>query len=268
MKKKTKKKITRFLRKKTIRNTIYFIIGLFYALISILRGFNWLGVLLYSKLPKVAKISVIYALIGLSVLQSVTIYKNVFIQEVQIEIIEEVKAEVKEEVKEEIIEERIATIEEETKILKEIKESQKRVPKTNKEAICLNLKEQGYNDNAVAGVMLNIQKESNFRSDAVNSIGCSGMVQWCFARKENLKNTYGNNWTNIDNQLELLNKELDTKYSKVKNFLSSNHSFAENTEYFCNNFEVPGQSICSSRKQASYGSELLDFVKNDCYDVK
>lgn len=264
MKKKTKKKITRFLRKKTIRNTIYFIIGLFYALISILRGFNWLGVLLYSKLPKVAKISVIYALIGLSVLQSITIYKNVFVQEVQAEIVEEVK----EETNKEIIEERIATIEEETKILEEIKESQKRVPKTNKEAICLNLKEKGYNDNAVAGVMLNIQKESNFRSDAVNSIGCSGMVQWCFARKDNLKNTYGNDWTNIDNQLELLNKELDTKYLKVKNYLSSNHSFAENTEYFCNNFEVPGQSICSSRKQASYDSELLDFVKNDCYDAK
>lgn len=52
---------------KLIRNIVYFIIGSIYSLILILKGINMVGSTIYLKLPKVARIVIIYALIGLSI---------------------------------------------------------------------------------------------------------------------------------------------------------------------------------------------------------
>lgn len=256
MGKEFKQTIKTICNKKVVKKTIFFIVGLIYALILILRTINNVGVQLYSKLNKTVQTAIIYVLIGLSIMQLNEIKQKVFIKEVKAEEIAQI-----EEIKV------ISFIQEEAiKVDTEIQVKEKQ-PTSNKQAICLTLKKQGYDNEAVAGIMLNIQKESNFNPNSVNSIGCSGIAQWCFGRKERLKNTYGNNWNDVNNQLTMLTNELQNSYTRVNNYLKAKHSFEDKAEYFCNNFEVPGQSICSNRRyNASQNKELLNYVNNNCED--
>lgn len=71
----------------------------------------------------------------------------------------------------------------------------------------------GFNDAAVAGIMGNIQAESNFNLAAVGDYGTSfGLCQWHNERGSNMKaycSEYGGNWeTNLNGQLGYLMLEL------------------------------------------------------------
>lgn len=65
---KNKKKGLKRLAKKVIRNIIYFIVGLVYFIYLVLRFVNKVATKLFNKLPKLAKVGVIYSMVGLSVL--------------------------------------------------------------------------------------------------------------------------------------------------------------------------------------------------------
>ena len=90
----------------------------------------------------------------------------------------------------------------------------------NIQTICLTLKDSGYSDIAVAGIMGNLQRESNYSPTVVNSIGASGIAQWLDDRANNLKNTYGENWNVLENQLEFLLYELNTTETWANNLLN------------------------------------------------
>lgn len=134
----------------------------------------------------------------------------------------------------------------------------------NLQTICLNLKQYGYSDNAVAGILGNMKAESGFLPVNTNYIGCDGIVQWCFGRLTNLKNTYGNEWNNLNNQISYVIYELENSYSFVNKYLSESHSESEMAYYFCMNYEVPGKSICASGTRQNYANELLSYVQNGC----
>ena len=81
------------------------------------------------------------------------------------------------------------------------------------------LLEKGVPAVGAAAIMGNIQGESNFRTDAVNNLGCSGICQWYQGRLDNLKKlaaSRGKDWTDLECQLDYLWEELNTKYPKVK----------------------------------------------------
>ena len=161
---------------------------------------------------------------------------------------------------EDILKEKYDRIVEET-----VPDSGTTVGKDNKQTVCLTFKNYGYSDTAVAALMVNIQHESNFNPNAVNSIKCSGLVQWCFGRKNNLKSTYGNQWNLINNQIEFIDKELNSGYKHVYNYINNtNYSTTEKTYYFCSKYEIPGDYYCRQRRNSSKNTEYYNYVKNGC----
>lgn len=134
----------------------------------------------------------------------------------------------------------------------------------NLQTICLTLKQYGYSDNAVAGILGNMKAESGFLPVNTNYLGCDGIVQWCFGRLTNLKNTYGNEWSNLNNQISYVVYELENSYLFVNKYLSESHSASEIAYHFCMNYEVPGESICASGTRQNYANDLLSYVQNGC----
>lgn len=83
----------------------------------------------------------------------------------------------------------------------------------NKNQIWTFLKGKGMSDEAAAGIMGNMDKETGgtFLPDAVNSIGCSGVVQWCFERNNAMRAkalAEGKDWNCLSFQLDYMWYEL------------------------------------------------------------
>ncbi len=131
----------------------------------------------------------------------------------------------------------------------------------NKKSICKTLKNNGYSDEAVAGIMGNLYQESNFLPTAVNSQGCSGIAQWCDSRLNNLKNTYGSSWQELGKQLEFILYELQNSFASAERHLRANSDVETHTQNFCLEYEKPGGG-CSSRQE--YALDFYDYVKNGC----
>ena len=134
----------------------------------------------------------------------------------------------------------------------------------SKQTICLTLKDNGYSNEAVAGLMGNMEAESQFRPNAVNELGCVGIVQWCFSLANELKTTYGDSWSNIDSQLDFLLHELNNDFPSVNSYLHGNHTFEEHTYYFCMNFERPGVAHCTDGVRRNFAKNNYEYIKNNC----
>ena len=134
----------------------------------------------------------------------------------------------------------------------------------SKQTICLTLKDNGYSNEAVAGLMGNMEAESGFRPNAVNELGCVGIVQWCFSLANELKTTYGDSWSNIDSQLDFLLHELNNDFPSVNSYLHGNHTFEEHTYYFCMNFERPGVAHCTDGVRRNFAKNNYEYIKNNC----
>lgn len=134
----------------------------------------------------------------------------------------------------------------------------------NTQTICLTLKNNGYSDSGIAGVLGNLQAESGFNPSSVNSIGCSGIAQWCFERMVTLKTTYGDQWNTLDAQLNYMLNELNSGYSSVNAYIYGNHSPSDMAHYFCMHYEIPGESYCNSGVRQGYANNWLNYVSNGC----
>ena len=141
---------------------------------------------------------------------------------------------------------------------------------TNIQKVCLVLKANGYSNEAVAGIIGNMQAESGIKIDpkAVNQIKCVGIVQWCDIppttyRKTKLMNTYGSSWSNLENQVNFVVQELNNMPS-VKNYLMENHTPEEHADKFCYKYEIPGDSVCRASTRRNNARSVYDYVKNGC----
>ena len=136
----------------------------------------------------------------------------------------------------------------------------------NKSIVQSFLQSKGLNNKAIAGVMGNIQQESNFETTATNSSsGAYGLFQWLGSRKTALLNyaeSVGTGASNINTQLDFFWNELETTESKTKNvLLNSNYSTAsEYAEAFEKSFERSGGSALEKRKNyaESYYNQIGD----------
>lgn len=138
----------------------------------------------------------------------------------------------------------------------------------NVQTICLTLKANGYSDVAVAAIMGNMEKESNFDPKIVNEIGCVGIVQWC-DRKSNLISRYGNEWDILENQIEFVLYELDNSESAAKSYLNDSSIEVRTMAHkFCNGYERPGTDVCNqtdpNHDRMGAAETLLPYVQNGC----
>lgn len=139
----------------------------------------------------------------------------------------------------------------------------------NTQTVCLTLKNAGYSDVAVAAMMGNIKMESGFDPSSVNYINCIGLVQWCYGRANNLKNTYGEEWDVISNQLEFILYELNNSESAAKKYLTDDSIEVRTmASKFCNGYERPGSSVCAqtdpNHDRMGAAETLLPYVQNGC----
>lgn len=140
------------------------------------------------------------------------------------------------------------------------------------QTICLTLKDAGYSDIAVAAIMGNFQRESGYDPTIANSIGASGLAQWLGDRVNNLKNTYGDDWVVLENQLEFTIYELNTTETWANDLLNDESvtSAYEMGHRFCCRFERPGlddeeiDANCKATTRGEAAEEVLPYVQNGC----
>ena len=120
--------------------------------------------------------------------------------------------------------------------------------RTTEEIVWDYLKDAGYTDIQVAGIIGNLYQESGLNPARVESNGEGiGLVQWSFGRKQSLINyasSKGKDWTDLESQLEFLVDELDSKqfYQPYKDTFMNPYSVSEATEAFCFGFERPNKA--------------------------
>ncbi len=120
--------------------------------------------------------------------------------------------------------------------------------RTTEEVVWDYLKDAGYTDIQVAGIIGNLYQESGLNPARVESNGEGiGLVQWSFGRKQSLINyasSKGVDWSDLETQLEFLVDELDSKqfYQPYKDSFMNPYSVSEATEAFCFGFERPNKA--------------------------
>lgn len=145
----------------------------------------------------------------------------------------------------------------------------------NQQTICLILKANGFSNNTIAGIMANMQAESGFNPNAINSSSkASGLCQWLGERKKNLQSTYGSNWNVLENQLEFMFAELNSSERTTMAYLRNNAGDTPRniTENFCFYYERPGvnnaekKTKCHTRADdyADEAIKFLNYAQNGC----
>lgn len=111
----------------------------------------------------------------------------------------------------------------------------------NKKQIWNFLKGKGLSDEAAAGIMGNMDKETGgtFMPDAENSIQCKGVVQWCYGRMEDMvAKAPDGKWQCLDYQLNYMWWEMtETSESRVMEPLKNASTPGEAANIFHDYYE-------------------------------
>lgn len=156
----------------------------------------------------------------------------------------------------------------------------------DKEGVCKALKDAGFSNNAVAGIMGNMEGESNFDAtiQAVDSNGLYsyGLIQWNGSNGTELVNYCSDKggWQSVGCQVDYLTKYIDKSASygsvfNAKPYIYGMYSANVIAQQFCLKLErceyciakdmygneTPGSACIARGKRAE---ELLKFVQNGC----
>ncbi len=129
---------------------------------------------------------------------------------------------------------------------------------SNKDKVYTALINEGLSTAAAAGIMANIEKESNFNPSAGSTSGAYGLCQWTGNRRSNLFSFCSNNGyssNSVEGQVAFLLHELRTSYSSVLSTLKSvvnTGDGAYTAGYrFCYDFERPANRSSRSSQRGS-----------------
>ena len=135
-----------------------------------------------------------------------------------------------------------------------------------KRSVCLTLLASGFSMDATAGIMANMQRESNFKLDAIGDGGTSiGLCQWHAEEYTRLSNYCGNRMYTTECQLNFLLNELKNYRKKSYGYILENHSAYEMGRQFCYDYEMPAasQTTCPQRGDIAKNT-YLPYVLNNC----
>ena len=153
--------------------------------------------------------------------------------------------------------------------------------------VCQALKDAGFSDNAVAGIMANIEHESNFNAaiKAMDSNGLYsyGLIQWNGPNATELLNycneNFNGDWTSVACQASFIARYLDITAGwgnvfNAKPYVYGNYSAVDIAQQFCLKIErcsgcisygsygeVPGPKCVTRSNKAN---DYLNLVKNNC----
>ena len=101
-----------------------------------------------------------------------------------------------------------------------------------------------------AAIVGNLVKESNLDTSikgTADNMGSVGIAQWHSGRLDNLKKFAGNNWTNLDKQLDFVLHELNTTEKSAFKKLMQAKTVEEATESFMYGYERPSSNPSINR---------------------
>ena len=135
-----------------------------------------------------------------------------------------------------------------------------------KRSVCLTLLASGFSMDATAGIMANIQRESNFNLSVLGDNGTSiGLCQWHKGRYTNLSNFCGNKIYTTDCQLRFMLHELMNNYKTTYSYVIGNYSAYEIANQFCFYYEVPAAKVTSCPKRGEVAKSIfIPYVQNNC----
>ena len=138
--------------------------------------------------------------------------------------------------------------------------------KDNKQTVCLSLLATGFSNEAVAGLLANINAESGFRTEALGDSGTSiGLCQWHAGRYNALKNYCKERYKTVECQLDYLLYELRNGEKNSFKILQSKNTAYQMTTKFCQSFERPaGGATSCNRRANNYSAKFYTYVKNKC----
>lgn len=144
----------------------------------------------------------------------------------------------------------------------------------NAKSVCLSLKNNGFSNEAIAGMMTNIESESGFNPNAFNSSGggqgAYGICQWRGGRQSALKSLA--NYQTISTQISYMLSELNGSYKAAYSAMRSTSSANDATYQWCLLYEVPGRTTqeaatnCQKRVNAKTGSiaSYYSLAQSNC----
>lgn len=137
-----------------------------------------------------------------------------------------------------------------------------------KEQIAVNyFLSQGYSPEAVSGIVGNLVYESGLNTKAEGDIGYKGgssygIAQFRGQRLKNLKNQYGDKWTDFRNQLEFVNQELNTTHKKAGNALKNTRDSYTAGQVFSDFYEIPAKKYKDNTARQKQVSRIYSSLGN------
>lgn len=137
----------------------------------------------------------------------------------------------------------------------------------NVQTVCLSLKASGFSNEAVAGILANIQYESGFRTSGTGGDGgtSDGLCQWHLGRLDRLKSMYGDQWDQVGSQVQYLIWELKNSEKGAYNALLNGGSAYDLGAAFCVKFERPANTQnCYDKRGTAAQNTYYPYVMNNC----
>jgi len=115
---------------------------------------------------------------------------------------------------------------------------------------------QGYSPEASSGIVGNLVHESGLNTSIEGDKGYSGgssfgLAQWRGARLKNLKQKYGDKWTDFGNQLEYVKYELENTHQKANEALKNTRDVFQAGQAFSDLYEIPAKKYGQNKDRQS-----------------
>jgi len=106
----------------------------------------------------------------------------------------------------------------------------------------------GWTPDQAAGIVGNLKYESGFNTSAEGDIGYKGgssfgIAQFRGKRLDNLRQMYGSNWKDLDNQLDFVNWELNNTHKKVGDRLRNTQGIYNTGALISDKYEIPAKKF-------------------------
>lgn len=130
---------------------------------------------------------------------------------------------------------------------------------------------KGYTPEQSAGIVGNLIKESSLNTKAEGDIGYAGgssfgIAQWRGDRLTKLKNMYGNNWSDFNNQLEYIHWELNNTETKAGQALKNAKDVHSAGAVMSDLYERPKVKYNQDKTRQRFVTDVYKSLVNSDYE--
>ena len=130
---------------------------------------------------------------------------------------------------------------------------------------------KGYTPEQSAGIVGNLIKESSLNTKAEGDIGYAGgssfgIAQWRGDRLTKLKNMYGNNWSDFNNQLEYIHWELNNTETKAGQALKNAKDVHSAGAVMSDLYERPKVKYNQDKTRQKFVTDVYKSLVNSDYE--